>query len=177
MKKIKNILVASLLTVGVFSTTLFTSCDPDPCKDVVCSNGGTCTDGSCSCPSGYEGTTCETLSTAKYLNASGTTSTWLTGTNADGCYAAGYTMTMEQSSTATNLLIKNFAGYGSTSTITVAVSGTSFTQVGTTTAGAVTISNVSGTIDTALNPDKINFGYTATAAGTSITCSSSALKQ
>jgi len=178
MKKIKNILVASILTMSAFTATIMTSCNPDACKDVICSNGGTCTDGSCSCPSGYEGASCETLSSAKFLNASSANSSWLTGVNADGCYAAGYTMTISQSGTPKNLLISNFAGYGSTSTITVAVTGTSFTQVGTTTAGAVTISNVSGSIDTTLNPDKISFGYTAASTGIpAITCSSSALKQ
>jgi hypothetical protein len=178
MKKIKNILVASILTLSAFTATIMTSCNPDACKDVICSNGGTCNDGSCSCPSGYEGPSCETLSSTKFLNSSSANSTWLTGANADGCYAAGYTMTISQSGTPKNLLIGNFAGFGSTASITVSVSGTKFTQVGTTTAGAVTISNVSGTIDTTLNPDKITFGYTAASTGIpAINCSSSALKQ
>jgi hypothetical protein len=52
MKKI----IFGLLAV---TAVAFTSCK-DECKDVTCSNGGTCTEGICDCPSGYEGTNCET---------------------------------------------------------------------------------------------------------------------
>jgi len=45
-----------LIAVAALS---FTSCK-DECKDVTCSNGGSCTEGICECPSGYEGTNCET---------------------------------------------------------------------------------------------------------------------
>jgi hypothetical protein len=176
MKKIKSILVATMLTVGAFTATL-TSCDSDACKDVVCQNGGNCTDGTCACPAGYEGTLCATLSREKFLNGT-STATWLTGVSADGCYAPGYTMTVESSSLSTQIIIKNFAGYGGTSNITCTVNKNTFTQVGTTTAGAVTISNVSGTINTDLNPDKIAFTYTANdGVLPAINCTSSALKQ
>jgi hypothetical protein len=67
MKNLKSILLAGFLTVGAFSSAVFTSCNPDACKDVVCQNGGTCTDGTCACPTGFEGSNCETLSRAKFL--------------------------------------------------------------------------------------------------------------
>ena len=68
MNKIKNIAIAAIATVGIFSATLI-SCNPDNCKNVVCANGGTCnsTDGSCSCASGYEGTLCDSLSITKFI--------------------------------------------------------------------------------------------------------------
>jgi len=66
MKNLKSILFASLLTIGAFSVTLVTSCNPDKCADIVCVNGGSCADGNCSCPSGYEGTLCETETRAKF---------------------------------------------------------------------------------------------------------------
>ncbi len=69
MKNLKSILLASILTVGAFTATIFTSCNPDACKDVVCANGGTCTDGNCACPAGYEGTTCNTRTITKYLGS------------------------------------------------------------------------------------------------------------
>jgi hypothetical protein len=59
MKKI----VVSLFAVIAFSLT---SCK-DECKDVNCANGGTCNEGICTCPSGYEGELCETESRAKIV--------------------------------------------------------------------------------------------------------------
>jgi len=36
--------------------------DPsNPCASITCQNGGTCTNGTCNCPSGYGGAQCETL--------------------------------------------------------------------------------------------------------------------
>ena len=41
--------------------------DKDKCEDVVCQNGGSCNDGVCSCPAGYEGTNCQTEIREKFL--------------------------------------------------------------------------------------------------------------
>jgi hypothetical protein len=49
-------------------STAITSCKKDdPCDNVVCSNGGTCNDGTCACAAGYEGTTCATEVRAKFI--------------------------------------------------------------------------------------------------------------
>ena len=82
MKNLKSLFLASFLTIGLFSTVVFTSCDPDPCKDIICANGGTCTDGNCTCPSGYEGTLCETLSRDKFIGVFSGTETCTVGTDA-----------------------------------------------------------------------------------------------
>ena len=50
------LIIAALIIVGC----------SDPCKDVVC-GPGTCDDGTCICPDGYEGNSCETLENAKYF--------------------------------------------------------------------------------------------------------------
>lgn len=43
-----------------FGATLYnTSCNKDRCNNVTCQNGGTCVNGYCSCPTGYEGDNCE----------------------------------------------------------------------------------------------------------------------
>ena len=39
------------------------SCEPPACKEVVCSNGGTCIDGTCQCPNGFYGTSCSKTAT------------------------------------------------------------------------------------------------------------------
>ncbi len=44
----------------------FANCTPDPCKDIVCQNGGTCAEGICACPSFYEGELCATTTRDTY---------------------------------------------------------------------------------------------------------------
>jgi hypothetical protein len=70
MRKLKNILVASFLTVGAFTSMMMVSCNPDPCRDVVCNNG-VCDDvtGSCKCDAGYEGSDCSTRTKKKFLGS------------------------------------------------------------------------------------------------------------
>jgi len=40
--------------------------EDDPCKDVVC-GPGTCEEGTCVCPEGYEGSSCEIFTKEKYF--------------------------------------------------------------------------------------------------------------
>ena len=68
MKSIRNIALSALLSIGAFSTVTYVSCNPDACKDVVCSNGGTCVAGTCNCTVGYDGTTCQTEVRSTYFN-------------------------------------------------------------------------------------------------------------
>ena len=60
MKSLKHIALGSFLALSTFGVTLYSSCSKDKCKDVVCQNGGTCNEGTCTCATGYEGTNCET---------------------------------------------------------------------------------------------------------------------
>lgn len=60
-------MLAAFITLFAFTAVTYTSCKKDKCKDVTCQNGGTCSDGNCSCPTGYSGTLCETGSAAKFI--------------------------------------------------------------------------------------------------------------
>ena len=51
----RNIICVILLVSIII---LLNGCDK--CENVHCQNGGTCSNGSCSCPTGYSGTLCET---------------------------------------------------------------------------------------------------------------------
>lgn len=76
MKPIKTVLLSGFLTLGAFSLIAYTSCtkkDKDKCDGVVCQHNGTCVDGTCKCPTGYEGPNCETLSALKYAGFWGAT--------------------------------------------------------------------------------------------------------
>ncbi len=68
--------ITALVTIIVFSISAFVSCTKyptkrngtiiEPCKNVVCYNGGTCVDGLCKCPAGFNGTDCQDAWNASY---------------------------------------------------------------------------------------------------------------
>jgi hypothetical protein len=64
MRKKLNLLFA-LVTLG--SSALISSCTQNPCSDVVCKNNGTCREGACACPSGFEGSFCENKANDKFV--------------------------------------------------------------------------------------------------------------
>ncbi len=62
MKSFRLVALSAALTLGSFGTIFYNaSCSKDECKDVVCSNGGTCSGGTCKCPSGVTGDNCQTI--------------------------------------------------------------------------------------------------------------------
>lgn len=109
LKSIRNIALATALTVGTFSTVLYTSCNKDECKNVVCQNGGTCVSGTCQCTTGYEGSKCETISADKFVGTWGVTETC--GSTA----SPSYSVTITKDPTAVNkVIVKNLGNYGCT---------------------------------------------------------------
>ena len=61
MKRTLSLTLASLaMSILVFTAVTYTSCKKDQCKDVTCNNGGTCSDGKCTCTSEYGGPFCDT---------------------------------------------------------------------------------------------------------------------
>jgi hypothetical protein len=67
MKALRNTLITALITLGLFSTVTYLACKKDRCNNVACLNGGSCDDGSCTCPTGFEGNRCQTPSRDKFI--------------------------------------------------------------------------------------------------------------
>lgn len=155
MKSIRNIALSAFLTLGVFTTATLVSCDPDPCKDVTCVNGGTCVSGTCNCPTGYEGATCATLSREKFLGTYNGTETCTVGSD-------NYSITLSSNSEEVKLTYQNVYNQGFSAVCTITKTN-EFTF--NTTTNGVTYSGT-GT----LNVNTINVEYTITDALTSNTC-------
>lgn len=88
----KVVTLATVFTLTIFSTVLFFSCKKKaikyndstlirPCENVICLNGGTCKDGLCYCPVGYEGLKCATKWSEKFLGYYKASDECYTGTN------------------------------------------------------------------------------------------------
>ena len=147
------------MAVIALSTFFFyQSCTPDPCKDVVCNHGGTCATGTCTCPTGYEGTDCGTLSRAKFLKV------WSVSTNS--CVSpAGWQTTISAGTGDLDLVLGNFSDLlcgGQGLSVNAVMTGSTTFNIPSQTlcSGAITISG-SGTI----NGNQVNTTYT-TSAGT-----------
>lgn len=67
MKKIKSILLASFGFLAIGGMVLSSSCEQDPCTTLLCQNGGSCSDGLCQCPTGYEGAQCEIKTVSRFV--------------------------------------------------------------------------------------------------------------
>lgn len=70
MKNTRAIFLTTIVTLLTFGAVVYTSCQKDRCKRLICQNGGTCQDGFCICASGYTGRYCETpnVSTITFRN-------------------------------------------------------------------------------------------------------------
>lgn len=68
MKLLKQIALGTILALGTFSAVLYTSCTKEACKGVTCLNGGSCSGGICSCPTGVGGNNCESAYRKFYTN-------------------------------------------------------------------------------------------------------------
>ncbi len=111
--RFKTIIFSAFATLAAFFSIVFVSCNRDKCKSVVCAHGGICNGGSCTCPAGYEGSNCETVSRNKFL---GNWTVLEKGSITLGAqYGTSIEATTDNPSTGpVNLVIKNFYNYFTT---------------------------------------------------------------
>jgi hypothetical protein len=77
MKNLKIVATTFLSIILCFTMVLFSACEKDakknsttnlqPCNNVICLNGGACSDGECKCAVGYEGSKCEIRWSDKFI--------------------------------------------------------------------------------------------------------------
>ena len=65
MKKLSHLILPAILTFSIFTIVTYSACKQDKCKDIICTNGGSCSDGTCICPDGYSGPRCEIVDPCK----------------------------------------------------------------------------------------------------------------
>ncbi|MCB0767818.1 MAG: calcium-binding EGF-like domain-containing protein [Flavobacteriales bacterium] len=162
-------LVHLSLLVGLSTTLLLSGCkkDEDPCENVVCANGGSCNDGSCTCLSGYEGSTCGTEVRAKFLGTYNVTEACPSGN-------FSYQITVTTSSAAVNrVIINNFGGYGVS--VAGSVSGSSLTIANQ----QIDVGGTQGTFSGSgqLSGNILTITYTVSSGANSETCTKTCTKQ
>ena len=67
MKLWKHTMITAIAFFGITTSVLYTSCEKDACIDLKCKNGGSCADGFCRCPTGYEGSECQIKAATKFV--------------------------------------------------------------------------------------------------------------
>ena len=116
LKKL-NILVLFIGMLGM--VTFMTSCEEeDPCETVTCENGGTCIDGTCDCPDGYEGDDCSLEWVTKFLGTNMATQDTCYGDN--GNFSVEYNMSITKVST-NEVSTTNLGAFGGTNVVTMNV--------------------------------------------------------
>src|SRR5579871_4978211 len=100
--RLKTILVSCLSTLFIFAAVVYMSCNRDKCKTIVCAHGGVCNSGGCICPSGYEGSNCETVSRDKFLG------NWSVFEKGSVTEQAQYPVNIAQGPNITDVVINNF---------------------------------------------------------------------
>ena len=99
----KTLLLFSLLLVC--ASLIGTSCNRDKCKTVVCANNSTCNDGLCTCPAGYEGTNCESMTRDNFKG------NWWVFEKGNSSLGAQYQINIHDGLVPQDVLIDNFNNY------------------------------------------------------------------
>ena len=158
---------SSILPLLFGSLFLVAGCKKDPCKDVDCLNGATCTDGTCICTTGYEGGDCGTESRAKFLSVYNVTESCPSGN-------FSYQSTISTSSAgADRVIVSNFGGYGVSVSGTVSGSSLSIPNQQVDVQGTAATFSGSGQ----LSGNILTVTYTVSSGSNSETCTQTCTKQ
>jgi hypothetical protein len=144
MKRLRLIALSVVLTLGAFSAVVYTSCTKDECKSVTCLNGGTCSGGNCTCPTGYEGTTCQDETRKKIIGG------WSATDVIDGGTPQLNSSTIAAGSTVTRVLVSGIGGK---------VSGINYF-------GNAVTATIDGNTLVIANQEPDNDGYSVSGSGT-----------
>ncbi len=111
--------------LAMLASATFSSCEQDPCKDVVCGDQGQCVEGTCVCNAGYEQDAaglCNTEQRAKFFSS-------YAGSDMFNGNTYTYTPSIATSSVSiTNVLVSNFRpDFFNNSVLTATVSGSTIT--------------------------------------------------
>ncbi len=153
--------MAKILLAAVLLTTI-SACDKVTCDNVACPVGQGCNQGRCYCADGYEGTDCNTLSYAKYVD------NFRTWNVTESCYSASPNFPSysayftHNSSNPSELEINNMLGGQCTVYAYIRTDGSNqgnIVEINTQTCGGITISG-QGIYDPNYRRVTFNLNYT-----------------
>lgn len=109
MKTLVSIYATTLLLIIGTVTSCTNNKPEDPCLAKICKNGGSCVMGTCDCPNGFSGDSCEINNRDRVLGVYNS----VVNSGSSYCNTTVYQITIEVSSLGSNyVLIKNINGFG-----------------------------------------------------------------
>ncbi len=104
-----------------WGSATFFSCKSDKCQGTYCAHGGICTDGVCTCPVGYTGPTCDSLSKLNFIG------TWTVQETGTATPPNNYTIYIHTDTPANQVFIYNLYNYFTTSQLRATIKGDTIT--------------------------------------------------
>lgn len=104
MKNWKSLLVTVFSFFAISGMVLLNSCVKDPCTELSCKNGGSCSEGYCQCPTGFEGAECDITAASRFIGK------WSGSTRCNNFPIQADTVTIELVKEPNEIVLKIGAG-------------------------------------------------------------------